>query len=79
MNKYKEVQSIEYMADYSKKESERCGYDINWYMCHYCHASFIYDYGKSQRHDPNFCPVCGFPNRPIAIQVEERNNYEHCM
>lgn len=70
MAKYKEVQSIEYMADYSKKESERCGYDINWYMCHYCHASFIYDRGLYKRHDPHFCPYCGISNRPITIQYE---------
>ena len=74
MNKYKEVLAIEYLADYSNTESEKCGFDVNWYVCHYCDATFIYDYGKSQRFNPNFCPVCGGPNRLISIQNERKNN-----
>lgn len=72
--KYKKVPGIEYLATYSNIESERCGFDINWYICHYCDNSFIYDYGKSQRHDPNFCPICGGPNELVLMQDKENEN-----
>lgn len=74
MTKYKELPGIEYMADYSNKESEECGFDINWYICHYCYETFIYDYGKSQRHDPHFCPICGAPNKPVLTQDKKESN-----
>ena len=65
MAKYKELPGIEYMVDYSCIDSAECGFELNWYVCHHCRKTFIYDYGTSQRHDPNFCPVCGAPNEPV--------------
>lgn len=65
MAKYKELPGIEYMVDYSRIDSAECGFELNWYICHHCRKTFIYDYGTSQRHDPNFCPVCGAPNEPV--------------
>lgn len=64
MAKYKKLPGIEYMPDYSLVDSAECDFAINWYICNHCHETFIYDYGKIQRHDPNFCPVCGAPNEP---------------
>lgn len=74
MIKGKEIPGIEYLADRSNTDSDWYGVDTSWYVCHYCNETFIYDYGKSQRHEPNFCPVCGVPNRPVLICEEEGNN-----
>lgn len=71
---YKKLPGIEYMPYYSRVDSMECGFGINWYVCHHCHETFIYDYGKAQRHDPNFCPICGDPNEPVLMQDEETNN-----
>lgn len=71
MIKRKEFPGIEYLSDYSNAESEKCGFEVNWYLCHFCYETFMYDYGKSQRHDPNFCPICGAPNKPIWTEYLE--------
>lgn len=71
MTKYKELPGIEYMVDSSYMDSEWYGVEISWYLCNHCHNTFIYDDGKAQCHKPNFCPVCGAPNEPVLIQVEE--------
>lgn len=73
MVNYKELPGIEYLADYSKRESEKCGFEVNWYICHCCNETFMYDYGKSQRHDPNFCPICGTPNdlKKATLEVKD--------
>lgn len=74
MAKHKEVPGIEYLADLSNTYSDWYDYDISWYLCNHCHCSFMYDYDKSQRRDPNFCPVCGAPNEPVLIRDKETNN-----
>lgn len=33
----------------------------------------MYDFGKSQRHDPNFCPVCVGPNDLKKATLEVKN------
>lgn len=74
MTKYKELPRIEYLADRSNRDSDWYNYDISWYLCNHCNNTFIYDYGKSQHRDPNFCPVCGAPNEPVLIRDKETNN-----
>ncbi len=65
MANYKKFPGIEYLTDRSNRDSDWYGVDTSWYLCNHCHDTFIYDQGKSQRHDPNFCPVCGAPNEPV--------------
>lgn len=74
MAEYKELPGIEYMPYYSRIDSMECDFGIDWYVCHHCNETFIYDYGKAQRHDPKFCPVCGAPNEPVLMQDEGKNN-----
>lgn len=74
MTKYKELPGIEYLADRSNTDSDWYDYDISWYLCNHCHYSFMYDYGKSQRRDPNFYPVCGAPNEPVLIRIWGTND-----
>ena len=73
MAKQKELPEIEYLAAISNAESEKCGFDVDWYICHYCNETFMYNYGKSQRHDPNFCPICGGPNDLKKATLEVKN------
>lgn len=43
MTEYKELPGIEYMPYYSRVDSMECGFGIDWYVCHHCHETFIYD------------------------------------
>ncbi len=74
MAKYKELPGIEYLLERSSMDSDWYGVDTNWYLCNHCNNTFMYDYGKAQRRDPNFCPVCGSPNEPMPMQDEETND-----
>lgn len=67
MAEYKELPGIEYMPYYSRVDSMECGFGIDWYVCHHCHETFIYDYGKAQRHDPNVKKV--YFNQPYTIVI----------
>lgn len=64
MAKQKECSGIAHITYSNNKK-----YDVDWYICHYCHRTFIYDYGMAKRYDPNFCPICGAPNKPIRLNV----------
>lgn len=50
---------IEFSNDLSKYD------EADWWICHICNSTFMYDYGKSQRKAPRFCPVCGCANKII--------------